>query len=170
MEENKNQKTTEELLEEVHALKSALRQVISGVVMTDDQGVISFVNKKWLSIYELRQDHVIGVSLFELHKQTEAVTLRVFMKHAEAGNNVEETMDHLLSDGSRKWLLIRCMPLEESNNARFIWYVNDITAERSSVEEVKELKEKLRKTNKLLVSRQLEIKEMQEKVASTNEG
>jgi PAS domain S-box-containing protein len=161
-----NKKTKEQLLSNLSSLRSALQHVMSGVIIADENGVVEFVNDKWLKIHNLPLEAVVHKSIFSLHQSADAVSLKYHLSKALDGQDIIDTIDHLLPNGQRIWLWVRCKAVEDTdrNTKQVMWSVSDITEQKQSEQRLQKQNNKLSVLNKLMVGRELELVKLKKKV------
>ena len=161
-----NKKTKEQLINDLGSLQSALQHVMSGVIITDENGVIDFVNNKWLTIHGAQGDGVVGKSLFALHQSGTGVSLKYQLAKALEGEEVVDTMDHLLPNGQQIWLWVHCrlVDLDKKDEKKVMWSVQDISDQKRIEQKLQKQNNKLRTLNKLMVGRELELVKLKKQV------
>jgi PAS domain S-box-containing protein len=143
------QENLEKSLKDNRVLAKVAEETINAVVLTDEQGKITWVNKVFFQISGYQLDEVLGCSPGSIlqGKDTHPQTIRdisVALKNKQ-GFNTEILNYH--KNGTPYWLRINCQPLYEQNQlVGFMAIQTDITEIKSSEQERHSQQELLERT------------------------
>ena len=142
------QENLKQSLKDNRVLAKVAEETINAVVLTDEQGKITWVNKVFINTSGYQLDEVLGCSLGSIlqGKDTDPQTvldIGVALKNKQ-GFNVEILNYH--KNGTPYWLRINCQPLHEQN--QLVGYM----AIQTDITEVKRFEQE-RQTHQQLLER-----------------
>ena len=144
-------------------LKSALEQTIAGVLVTDSEGVIKFVNRNWSNTHGYNEDEILGkhVKMFVTDTDFNTKVIPFIEEVRECRTKVEELV-HVKKDGTTIPVLVRLMCIldEKKQVTGFTWSAMDITIQKQKEKQLEERTYELEKLNKLMVNRELKMIEL----------
>jgi len=126
---------TQEALNEVQRLGSAVEQSVDGMAIADMDGTIQFVNRAWATMHGYTTEELIGkhLSIFHSEEQLENEVAPFNQAVAEHGVNQGE-VGHQRKDGSTfpTWMTVSVMKNDEGVPVALVASAQDITERKET--------------------------------------
>lgn len=152
-----------ELERENERLKKALENAITGILVTNKEGNITFANAHWAEMHGYTPNELINknISIFHTPKVMESTTLPLLEKTKTEEYGVGEC-ESIKKDGTKFTMYVRVTPTKNSQGefTGYTWSGMDITAQKNSVVKLIERAEELERLNSAMVDRELKMIEM----------
>ncbi len=152
-----------ELERENERLRKALENAITGILVTDSNGTISFSNTHWAQMHGYTPEELINenVSIFHTPEIMSTVTLPLLEKTKTKEYGMGEC-ESIKKDGTKFTLYVRVTPTKNSQGefTGFAWSGMDITDQKRRLLELQERAEELERLNSAMVDRELKMIEM----------
>jgi two-component system sensor histidine kinase UhpB len=85
-------------------------------------GVVDFVNQRWMEYTGLSQDDVLANSNGTVHPDDVASVMETWVANMAAGEPFEGEMRLRRADGEYRWFLVRTVPLRDEKGSIVKWY------------------------------------------------
>jgi PAS domain S-box-containing protein len=152
-------KTTEN---ELKMLSLLAKDTENGVMITDDNSIITWVNKSFEKVYGYSADELIGYPPEKLFAgaDTDVNTLQQIHEHVEAGKHFNCELASYDKSGRKLWLRLDMQPIfnEDKHLSKYFVILTDLTEQHSQKE--KELRQKIqhqKKINRIVLKTQEDI-------------
>lgn len=152
-----------ELERENERLKKSLENAISGVLVTDKEGNITFANRNWADLHGYPPEELLEKNITHFHnKEKFEEELAPFISSVKSAGMGTRECEHVRKDGSTFPIFIKAMSTKNSHGEvmGITWSGMDMTEQKKGMQELKARAEELEMLNKAMVDRELKMVEM----------
>lgn len=143
---SRNRKLSESLYQSEERFRHIIEKSVSGICITDDNGVFEYVNPAICEIFGYSSNELVGNSisiLLEEQNQQEALELHGQLVHNSDKEN--GTLDVIDKSGNKKKARVNTIPVYWFNGAkRLVTFVDDVTLRFNAEENIKRSEKRYR--------------------------
>jgi PAS domain S-box-containing protein len=162
----------EELQQQLQEMSLVADRTSSGVVVSDANGLITWVNEGFTKMTGYSQEDVRGKRRLELSDKqpTDTEEAGQFQAGIESRKSFSVELSNIKKNGARHWIHMDVTPIFEAGTlTKYISIESDVTPLHETQEQLEKANKQLQESNDYMVGRELKMAELKKEIARLKE-